>query len=157
MRGVDAVEIEPPLGQRDGDAGEQATAIASTSSGAVRTLNTASSPNLASTPASSADAMATGMRSISFSNQPLAPAQTISRPQTMKAPMASGMATPALDASSAAPGVDQAVSTGWRVHRLSSKVVTPMPRPSAHSHEAVCSGVAPSATVAWKMMATELV
>ena len=98
-----------------------------------------------------------GMRSISFSNSPLAPAATISSPQTMKAPTASGMATPAVDASSAAPGVDQAVRMGWRVHRLRPRLVRPMPRPSAHSHEAVCAGVAPRATVAWKMMATELV
>ena len=101
--------------------------------------------------------MATGMRSISFSNQPLAPAQAISSPQTMKAPMASGISTPEVDASSAAPGVDQAVSTGWRVQRLKARLVRPMPRPRAHSQEAVWAGVAPRATVAWKMMATELV
>jgi hypothetical protein len=29
-----------------------------------------------------------------------------------------------------------------------------MPTPIAHSHEAVCSGVAPRAWVAWKMIAT---
>ena len=101
--------------------------------------------------------MATGMRSISFSNQPLAPATVMSRPQTTKAPIASGISTPEVEASRAAPGVDQAVSTGWRVHRLKARLVTPMPRPSAQSHEAVCAAVAPSATVAWKMMATELV
>jgi hypothetical protein len=32
-----------------------------------------------------------------------------------------------------------------------------MPRPSAHSHDAVIAGVAPSAAAAWKMMTTELV
>ena len=67
------------------------------------------------------------------------------------------MARPEVDASSAAPGVDQAVRMGWRVHRLKPRLVRPMPRPSAHSHEAVCAGVAPSASAAWKMMATELV
>ena len=111
--------------------------MTTTRTGAVFTLVTASRPKRASTPASRAEAMATGMRSISFSNQPLAPAQAISRPQTMKAPTASGMSRPEVDASRAAPGVDQAVSTGWRVHRLKTRLVMPMPRPRAHSHEAV--------------------
>ncbi len=60
-------------------------------------------------------------------------------------------------ASSAAPGVDHAVSTGWRYHRLSPALVSPMPRPRAQIHELVCAGVAPSAAAAWKTMTTELV
>jgi hypothetical protein len=44
----------------------------------------------------------------------VAPARTIKALQTMKAPMACGRSTPLLAATSAAPGVDQAVSTGWR-------------------------------------------
>ena len=55
------------------------------------------------------------MRSITRAKAPLAPAATISAAQTMKAPMASAIGTPApAVTSSAAPGVDQAVSTGWR-------------------------------------------
>ena len=45
--------------------------MASTSSGALRVASTASSAKRASTPASRAAAMATGMRSMIFSNQPL--------------------------------------------------------------------------------------
>ena len=49
------------------------------------------------------------------SNQPVAPATKISRPQNMNAPMASAIGTPTrLVASSAAPGVDQAVTMGMR-------------------------------------------
>jgi len=59
--------------------------------------------------------------------------------------------------SSAAPGVDQAVSTGWRYHRLRPRLVPPMPKPSAQIHEADCAGVAPKAAAAWNTMTTELV
>ena len=34
--------------------------------------------------------------------------------------------------------------------------VRPMPMPSAHIHEAVCAGVAPSACAAWNTIAAEL-
>ena len=44
-----------------------------------------------------------------------------------------------------------------RYQRLRPALVNPMPMPSAHSHDAVTSGVAPSAAAAWKMMTTELV
>jgi hypothetical protein len=36
-------------------------------------------------------------------------------------------------------------------------LVSPMPRPSAQIHDAVCAGVAPSAAAAWKTITTELV
>ena len=101
--------------------------------------------------------MACGMRSITRSKIRVTPASTMSRPQATKAPTASFMATPLVPASSAAPGVDQAVSTGWRYHSDSSTVVAPMPRPSAHIQEVVCAGVAPSACAAAKTMTTELV
>jgi|GEM_PF-3171414 len=78
----------------------------STSAGALVTAPTASRLKRASTPASSAAAMASGMRSITRSNARVRPAATISRAQTMNAPIASGSATPWLPASSAAPGVD---------------------------------------------------
>ena len=72
-----------------------------------------SSPKRSSTPASMAEASETGMRLIARSNQPEKPATAISTPHNKKAPIASGMATPlALVMSMAAPGVDQAVTTG---------------------------------------------
>jgi hypothetical protein len=98
------------------------------------------------------------MRSITRANQPVAPASVISSAQTMKAPTASAIGTPApAVTSNAAPGVLQAVSTGMRYFRLRPRLVRPMPRPSAQIHEAVCAGVAPRAAAAWKTMTTELV
>ena len=75
-------------------------------------------PKRASTPASSAEAIAIGMRFITRSNQPVAPTSVISAAQTMKAPTASAMAKrhAAPPASTAAPGVDQATITGLRQH-----------------------------------------
>ena len=58
--------------------------------------------------------MACGMRFIRRSNRPVTPASTMRALQAMKAPMAWGRSMPLLAATSAAPGVDQAVSTGWR-------------------------------------------
>jgi hypothetical protein len=101
--------------------------------------------------------MACGMRSITRSKARVQPASMISSPQTTKAPTASPRPKPLLPAISAAPGVDQAVSTGWRVHSDRPIEVMPMPRPSAHIHEVVCAGVAPSAWAAAKTMTTELV
>ena len=63
---------------------------------------------------------------------------------------------PAL-ASTAAPGVLQAIITGFFSHSDGKAVVSPMPRPSAHIQDVVCSGVAPKACAAWKTSATELV
>ena len=63
---------------------------------------------------------------------------------------------PAL-ASTAAPGVLQAIITGFFSHNDGKAVVSPMPRPSAHIQDVVCSGVAPKACAAWKTSATELV
>ena len=48
-------------------------------------------PKRASTPASSAEAIAIGILFITRSNQPVAPASVISSAQTMKAPTASFM------------------------------------------------------------------
>ncbi len=75
----------------------------------------------------------------------------------MKPPVAAGKLVPCVATSSAAPGVDHAVSTGWRYQSDRPMLVTPMPMPSAHSHDVICAGDAPSACAPWKMMATELV
>jgi len=60
-------------------------------------------------------------------------------------------------ASTAAPGVLQATITGFLSHSEGKTVHNPMPRPRAHIHEAIISGVACRACAAWKTMATELV
>ena len=69
----------------------------------------------------------------------------------MKAPLAAAVA------STAAPGVLHATITGRRQTSDGSRVHRPMPTPSAHIHELICAGVAPSAVAAWNTIATELV
>jgi hypothetical protein len=90
--------------------------ISSTSGKAVCAAAKAWMPKRASTPASSAEAIATGMRFMTFSNQPVTPNSVISAALTMKAATASAIekppASPAV-ASTAAPGVDQATITGF--------------------------------------------
>ena len=85
------------------------------------------------------------------SNQPVTPTSVISAAHTMNAPTASAMlkppATPAV-ASTAAPGVLQATITGFFRISDGTAVHRPMPRPSAHIHEVICSGVAPKASAA---------
>ena len=58
-------------------------------------------------------------------------------------------------ANTAAPGVLQATITGFLSTSEGSAEHSPMPRPSAHIHELICSGVAPSAVAAWNTIATE--
>jgi hypothetical protein len=77
------------------------------------------------------EAIEIGRRPIIFSKQPLKPETVISIAETRKAPIASGIETPAaLVISIAAPGVDQAVSTGTRKRNERAMLVSPMPRPS---------------------------
>ena len=114
----------------------------------------------ASTPASSADARAMGILFITRSNQPVAPTMTMRTALMRNAPTASAMvkppAMPAV-ASTAAPGVLQAIITGWRSTSEGTAEHSPMPSPSAHIQEVICAGVAPKACAAWNTMATELV
>ena len=81
----------------------------------------------------------------------------ISTADTMNAPVAAGSDTPCVAASSAAPGVDHAVSTGWRYQSDRPMLVSPVPTPSAHIHDVICAGVAPRPCAAWNTIATELV
>ena len=75
----------------------------------------ASSPKRNSTPASIAAASAVGSCFISRSNAPLSPIAMIASPVSTNAPMISAIGRPLTPViSSAAPGVDQAVSTGIR-------------------------------------------
>lgn len=81
----------------------------------------------------------------------------IGTPETMKGPVATGSDTPCVVANSAAPGVDQAMNTGWRYQSDSPMLVSPVPMPSGHIHDEISAGVAPSACAAWNTTATELV
>lgn len=66
-----------------------------------------------------------------------------------KAPTASDIGKPGkLVTSNAAPGVDHAVRMGVRNHQDSPMQVTPIPIPSAHNHELICSGDAPATSAA---------
>ena len=121
----------------------KAKVMPKTKPGACGAALTASRPKRASTPANSAAAMAWGMRSITRSNQRVTPATTMSKPQTTKAPVASAKLRPLLAAIKAAPGVDHAVSTGWRAHSERPIDVAAMPKPSAQIHDAICCGLAP--------------
>ena len=51
-------------------------------------------------------------------------------------------------ASSAPPGVLQAISTGARKRSERPMLVTAMPMPNAHNHELIWSGEAPAAAAA---------
>ena len=118
----------------------------------------ASRPKRRRTPASIPEAIEMGTRPIIRSNQPLNPEIVISAAETRKAPIASGIETPAaLVINIAAPGVDQAVSTGTRKRSERAMLVKPIPRPRAHIQEAISAGVACSAWAAWKTITAELV
>ena len=66
----------------------------------------------------------------------------------MKAPTAAGNppATAPDDASSAAPGVDQAIAVGMRVRRLNHTDPAPASIVTAISPDAACAGLAPTAS-----------
>ena len=117
----------------------------------------ACSPKRSRMPASIAAARPGGMIFIRRANRPVAPQITISAEAKIKIPAASCRLLPARPvASSAAPGVDQAVSTGARYHKLSASVLTPMPMPSIVIQPAVWAGVAPAAAAACQIIAAEL-
>ena len=125
--------------------------INTTSGNAVCAAIKACKPNLASTPASKADAMAIGMRFITRSNQPVTPNKVINMAQAMKAPTASFIEKPPVKpavAKTAAPGVLQATMTGLRSQSEGMALHKPIPRPKAHIHEVNCSGVALNANAA---------
>ncbi len=93
--------------------------MASTSAGCLPTLVKMPMPKLSSTPASMAAATSPGMRRRMGSIQPNRPQASVSAAANTKAPMASGKGTPAnAVTSSAAPGVDQAMTMGRPVRKL---------------------------------------
>ena len=90
--------------------------INSTSGKAVCAAVKPCMPKRASTPANSAEAIATGMRLMSFSNQPVMPNSVTSAALTINAPTASPILNPPATlavASTAAPGVDHATMMGF--------------------------------------------
>jgi hypothetical protein len=74
------------------------------------------------------------------------PVRTSRIPHTMKAPTAAGQPPSGgpLEASRAAPGVDQAMATGIRRRRPRTMAQSPIVTHSASSPEAACSAVAPA-------------
>ena len=95
-------------------------------------------PKRKSTPASIADASDLGMYFMSRSNQPKNPTINNKLDEKMNTPVASDIDTPLRDvANNAAPGVDQAVSTGLLKYNDKPMQVAPIPMPRAHSQEAM--------------------
>jgi len=82
----------------------------------------------------------------------------ISAPTTMNAATAAGKPpeTAPMVASSARPGVVQAIEIGMRSHQLRTIAAIPFAMPSASSAEAICATVAPTAARPWMTTATEL-
>jgi len=75
---------------------------------------------------------------------------TINAAATRKMAVAVGQVMPGgVAANNAAPGVDQASTTGMRVFNESAMPPTAKPRHSAVTAEPVCSTEAPSARIAW--------
>lgn len=117
-----------------------ATRTAPAIQGPVRRAVKTPVPKLKRMPASMAETTAAGTCRISRPNTPVNPTSVITAPATTNAPTASAYAyAPRLVTSSAAPGVDHAVMTGVRVHRLSPMHVSPLPMETAHTHELVCA------------------
>ena len=114
-------------------------------------------PNCNSTPASIAAASECGISFINRANRPVTPHSRISAFANINTPMVSASVTPCrLVASRAAPGVDQAVSTGALYHHDNASVLIPIPSPSAVIHPAICCVLAPAAAAACQIMAAEL-
>ena len=98
-------------------------------------------------PASIACATEAGIRVMSAPRAGTSPVATTSAPVTTKAPTAAGHppSTAPLEASSAAPGVDQATVIGRRVVTDSTIEPSPMRIVTASSPLAAWAGVAPTA------------
>ncbi|MNR41264.1 hypothetical protein D3C85_1596290 [compost metagenome] len=93
--------------------------MVSTSAGCLPMWVKMPMPKLSSTPASMAAAISPGIRRRIGSIQPNRPQARVSAAASTKAPMASLKGTPASAVtSSAAPGVDQAMTMGRPVRRL---------------------------------------
>ena len=101
-----------------------------------------------STPASIAAATAAGIAPTARESAGTAPVSAMSPPARMKAPTASWMSIPEVAAMSAAPGVDQASTTGTRVPQLRAAEPRPLATDTAATQDAVCAASAPTAAAA---------
>ena len=115
--------------------------IGSTSAGAVSAAAAPFSTKGSSTPASIPPAIPSGISATARPRGRIAPVSAISRPATTKAPTACGIVRPEVAATSAAPGVDQASTTGTRCQLDSSADPTALPRQTASTQLAVCAGI----------------
>ena len=99
-----------------------------------------------------------GIFLISVSKRPERPTTVKSTAQTMNAPIASPYATFGSDVtSSAAPGVDHAMTIGARKRSERPIVQTAMPIERAQIHEEICASVRCAARPAWNISTSELV
>ena len=117
-----------------------------TSSGALSTAVNGFRHSGRSTPASMAAARVRGIRVTVRSSHGQSPARVSSTPQSRNAPTAVAnppSGTPAV-ASSAAPGVDQAMAIGSRVRTASTTVSAPISTDSTIRPEAASAGDAPT-------------
>ena len=93
-----------------------------------------------------AEATAAGMRSARRPSAGISPVSTIISPAMTKAPTAVDQPRPSVEAASrAAPGVDQASTTGIFSRQLSTAPGRPMPRHRAVTMEMIWPGDAPIA------------
>ena len=98
------------------------------------------------TPASIPDATCAGMRAASRPSAGISPSTTIIAAAATNTPVATGHpAAVALAAISAAPGVDQASTTGIFCHQLRKMLPIAMPAHSAVTIDPICPAVPPSA------------
>ena len=104
--------------------------------------------NGSSTPPSIAAAMPRGIIPISRPKGPISPVRKISAPASRNAPTAPAMECPVEAAISAAPGVDQASTTGMRWVYDKNADPTALAMQTAKTQDAVCAGVAPTAAAA---------
>ena len=95
-----------------------------------------------------AAAMGSGMAAIIRPSGRMAPVARISVAARRNAPTPCAMLRPVLPAISAAPGVDQASTTGLRVQKLRPAEPAALARLMARTQESVSSGLAPSAAAA---------
>ena len=114
-------------------------------------------PKRSKIPASIAAASEWGMIFINRANRPVTPHSTIKALAKIKTPTACASVTPCRPlTNSAAPGVDQAVRIGTFRHKVSARVLTPIPRPNAVIQPAICVAFAPATAAACQMIAAEL-
>ena len=122
--------------------------IGNTSPGAASAAPAPRRQNGSNTPASIAAAIPSGIAATSRPKGRTAAVSATNPPASTKAPTASGIVTPVVAAISAAPGVDQASTTGTRFHADSQAEPTALASDTASTQLAVCPASAPTAKAA---------